>query len=175
MKCSECGKPIPAARLAAQPNVKTCSGNCSGIRQGSKGNQRSQSYRRRVRKTLGEIEHVPLVDDTKLIVRRGHLVGSQPQPEGGWQLVAVVRATHKGRATHVCPVSLLGQRKATSATRLSGGKIAVLPPEWAQDLGLVTPDLGQVSFPDLKSLRLALGTRAQHRSSSDCAGQESGG
>ena len=93
----------------------------------------------------------------------------------GWQLVAVVRATHTGRATHVCPVSSWAQRKATSATRLSGGKIAVLPPKLAQDRGLVTPDLGQVSFEDLEALRKALDHLARRRSSSGCAGQESGG
>ena len=63
MKCSECDNPIPDCRLKAKPNVKTCSGDCSVIRQGSRGNQRTKSYRRRVRKSLGEIEHVPLVDD----------------------------------------------------------------------------------------------------------------
>ena len=63
-KCSECKKPIPAHRLKRQPNVKTCSDICSKMRQGSKGKQRTKSYLRRVRQTLGEIEHVPLVEDT---------------------------------------------------------------------------------------------------------------
>ncbi len=171
-KCSECNNPIPEDRLKLQPNVKTCSDICSAMRQGSKGNQRSKSYRQRVRKSLGELEHVPLVEDTTLIVRRGHVVGWQPEGEG-WKLVAVVRATHEGRATHVCPVSSWGQQKATSATRLSGGKIAVLPPQWAQDQEWVR-DLAQVSFSDLKALEKSLDTLAQRRSSSDCAGQESG-
>ena len=174
MKCSECDKPIPPTRLAAQPNVKTCSAPCSGIRQVSKGNKRSESYRRRVRRNLGEIEHVPLVQGTKPIVRRGHVVGRQPEGEWWWKLVAVVRATHKGKATHVCPVSSWGQQKATSATRLSGGKIAVLPPELAQDQRWVTASLDGLPFPDEKGLRHTLDTLARRRSSSDSAGQESG-
>ncbi len=39
MKCSVCRKTIPTARRKLQPNVKTCSGTCSGIRQGGEGRQ----------------------------------------------------------------------------------------------------------------------------------------
>ena len=173
-KCSQCGKTIPADWLKMRPNAKTCSATCSGIRQVEKAKKRSESYRQGVRKSLGEIEHVSLVEDTKPIVRRGHVVAWQRQPEGGWQLVAVVRATNEGKATHACSVSSWGQPKATSATRLSGGKIAVLLPELAQDQEWVTDDLALVSFEDLKSLRQALDHLARRRSSSDRAGQESG-
>ncbi len=159
MKCSVCRKTIPAARRKLQPNVKTCSGTCSGIRQGGKADKRSKSYRARVRKNLGEIRHVPLVPGTELLkVRNGHVVGLR-QPEGGWELVVVVRATHGARATHVCPASAWEPGlKATSANRLSGGTIVVLPPEWAEDQGLaLAAELAETRFfSDLEELRQTL-------------------
>ena len=157
MKCSVCPKTIPAARRKLQPNVKTCSDACSGIRQGGKANHRAKSYRARVRKDLGEIPHVPLVPGTELLkVRKGHIVGLK-QPDGGWQLAVVVCASQGGRATHACPASSWDPGlKATSATRLSGETIAVLPPEWAQDQGLGRKLAKIRFFSDLEDLRQAL-------------------
>ena len=156
MKCSVCRKTIPAARRKVRPHVKTCSDICSGIRQGGLANKRSKSYLARVRKDLGEIPHVPLVPDTELKVRKGHVVGLK-QPDGGWQLAVVVRATQGGRATHACPASSWDPGvKATSATRVSDGTIAVLPPQWAQDQGLAM-ELAEIRFfYDLEDLRQVL-------------------
>ena len=158
MKCSVCRKRIPAARLREKPNVKTCSDTCSGIRQGNKANNRWKSYYQRLRKNLGEIKHVPLVDGTELKVRKGHVVGLKP--EGGrWQLAVVVRSTQAGKATHVCPASSWDPRqRATSATRLANGTtVAVLPFEWAENQGLaVIAELEGMRFPYLEELREAL-------------------
>ena len=155
MKCSECPKTIPAARLREMPNVKTCSDTCSGIRQGNKANDRWKSYYQRTRKNLAEVPHVPLVEGTELKVRKGHVVGLK-NPEGGrWHLAVVIRATQKGRATHACPASSWGTAKATADTRLAGGTVAVLPPEWAENQELAV-ELEDKRFPFLEDLREAV-------------------
>ncbi len=161
MKCSVCPKTIPAARLREKPNVKTCSEACSGIRQGNKANNRWKSYYQRLRKNLGEIKHVPLVDGTELKVRKGHVVGVK-QPEGGrWQLAVVVRATKEGRAIHACPASEWDPgMKVTSDTRLAGAQIAVLPPEWAEYQTLAS-ELEERRFPYLEELQEALEERRE--------------
>ena len=150
-KCSECRKTIPAARLREKPRTMTCSGTCSGIRQGNKANERARSYLRRVRKTLVEVPHVPLVEGTELVVRKGHVVGLK-NPEGGrWHLAVVVQATQKGKAIHACPASSWPTAKATAATRLAGGTVAVLPPEWAENQELAV-ELEDKRFPYLEEL-----------------------
>ncbi len=151
-KCTVCRKNIPPARLRARPHTKTCSGTCSGIRQGKNANDRSKSYLRRVRKTLVEIPHVPLVDGTELVVRKGHVVGVK-HPEGGrWHLAVVVQATKKGKAIHACPASSWPTAKATADTRLVGAQVAVLPPEWAENQELAA-ELEEKRFPYLGELR----------------------
>ena len=154
-KCSECRKTIPAARLREKPHTKTCSVVCSGIRQGNKGSNRSKSYLRRVRKTLVEVPHVPLVKGTELKVRKGHVVGVKHAEGGRWHLAMVVRATQEGKAIHACPASEWATTSATADTRLAGGTVAVLPPEWAENQELAA-ELEEQRFPFLEDLREAV-------------------
>ncbi len=164
MKCSECPKEIPADRLRLQPNVKTCSDTCSGKRQRKRANDISRSYRSRVRKALGEIDHIPLFPDRhpEMKVRRGHVVALQ-QAEDRWQLAVVVRATFAGKATHACSARSWEQQPATSTTRLSSETVAVLPPEFARDHALAQrAEFTDVQFEDLEELRQALVSRPRN-------------
>ena len=84
------------------------------------------------------------------------MVGLQRAGEEEWSLVRVVRATQKGRATHVCVASRWEGEKATAATLVPpGSRIAVLPPDAAQDEGLAL-ELEEVPF-DWEYLRQMLG------------------
>ena len=167
MKCSECPKQIPAARLQARPHVETCSTACSAIRQGDLARQRSKSYNERKRKTQREIPHHPLTPDTEPVVRKGHVVGLK---EGEtWRLVIVVRATKKsrdmdtGRATHVCAPGAWEKENPSSKNRLSNGtEIAVLPPEWAenQTLAVIAEEAG-IRFDDWEDLKASLAPESQ--------------
>ena len=165
MKCSECRKQIPAARLRALPNVRTCSTACSGIRQGEKGKQRWSAYYRRGREALAEVAHEPLVPGTEPVVRKGHVVGWKKRRKK-WTLALVIRATHKGRATHVCAPGEWNQKvekKPRAEDRLSPDmKIAVLPPEWAQDQELaVRAEEAGMEFRDWEDLQAALAAESQ--------------
>ena len=154
MKCIVCGKPVPADRLKIT-NVKTCSKQCSGARQGELAGKRLKSYRQRIGKTLQDIPHEPLVPGGETLVRNGHVVALQdPGADEGWRLVTVLRATNQGRATHVCAPTSWGEEKPLAENQLSEGmKIAVLPPEWAQDQGLaVLAELAEEWFDDLDDL-----------------------
>lgn len=157
MKCIVCRKTIPAERRKITNN-KTCSVACSGTltRQGML--NRAKSYRARQRQKRDKIEHLPLVCGTDLTVRKGHVVALQEPGQTDWCLVLVVCSSQKNRrATHACPASLWSE-KPTARNRLPGeARIAVLPPEWAQEPGLaVAAEEAGMEFCDLEDLRQAL-------------------
>ena len=157
MKCIICGKPVPADRLKIT-NVKTCSKQCSGARQGDLAGKRLKSYRQRIGKTLRDIPHQPLVPGGETLVRNGHVVGLQEPGEKGWRLVTVLRATDEGRATHVCAASVWGKEKPLAKNQLSSGmKIVVLPPEWALDQAFaLIAELAGIRFANLADLSRSL-------------------
>ena len=168
MKCAVCPNTIPAERRKITNN-KTCSVACSG-ELGRKGTlNRVKSYRDRVRKTLKEIEHLSLVGGIDLTVRKGHVVALQEPGHTDWCLVLVVSASQKKRqATHACPASLW-REKPTAENRLPGeARIAVLPPEWAQEPGLaVSFEEAGVRFEDLEDLRRELARTDQELARAD--------
>ena len=158
MKCSVCPKTIPAARLRANPQAKTCSDTCAVKRHGEQANLRAKTYRQRVRKALEEIKHIPLFpdQDAEIKVRKGHVVGLQ-QADGSWQLAIVVRATHEGRSTHAISACSREPQRARSGTRLSSETVVVLPPELAKDHAVkLLSEFADVHFAHLEDLRQRL-------------------
>ena len=168
MKCAVCPNTIPAERRKITNN-KTCSMECSGTLTQEGGRKRAQSYRQRQRQERDNIEHLPLVGGTDLIVRKGHVVALQEPGRKDWCLVLVVCASQKKRqATHACPASLW-REKPTAENRLPGeARIAVLPPEWAQEPGLaVSFEEAGVRFEDLEDLRQELARTDQELAGAD--------
>ena len=55
-KCSECSKQIPAARLSALPRTRTCSRECSYVRQGRLNRIRQIEARKRAREAREQEE-----------------------------------------------------------------------------------------------------------------------
>ena len=47
MSCKVCGRPIPEARLEAQPRAATCSRDCAGVNR--KANARARAVKQRER------------------------------------------------------------------------------------------------------------------------------
>ena len=158
MKCAVCPNTIPAERRKITNN-KTCSAACSGELSRTGTINRVRSYRERRRQDRDKIEHLPLVRGVDLTVRKGHVVALQEPGHTDWCLVLVVSASQKKRrATHACPASLW-RETPTAENRLLPGeaRIAVLPPEWAQEPGLaVSFEEAGVRFEELEDLRREL-------------------
>ena len=168
MKCAVCPNTIPAERRTITNN-KTCSVECSGVLSRKGTINRVRSYRQRVRDTLENIDHEPLVGGIDLTVRKGHVVALQEPGRTDWCLVLVVSASQKKRqATHACPASLW-REIPTAENRLPGeARIAVLPPEWAQEPGLaVSFEEAGVRFENLEDLRRELARTDQELARAD--------